>query len=195
MHPEGAALYERLSAPFDYYPLVPIGGGGKVAYLTGEQVVTRLNDVLGPLGWSTVTKEHGLNAEADELWALVELSVHLPGHPTVVHAQFGSNKVKRAKQTGVPLDIGFDLKGATTDGLKKCAAQLGVGLALSAKTPAHHQAPESSLDWTTFWTALRGRGLSADDVTTLLGATPAALLATGVTLDTILKDPRLSHSV
>jgi hypothetical protein len=195
MHPQDATLYERLSAPFDYYPRVPIGGGGDAPYLTGEQVVTRLNDVLGPLGWSFTVIAHGLNAEADEFWCHGSLSIHFADHQPQTREQFGSQKVKRAKQSATPLDIGFDQKGAATDALKKCAAAFGVGLALSEKAPTQRQAPESSLDWTTFWSTLRGRGLSADNVTTLLGATPAALLATGVTLDTILKDPRLSHSV
>ena len=45
--------------------------------------------------------------------------------------------MRRSRSTDSPLDIGLDLKGATTDALKKCASLLGVGLYLSRKeTPA-----------------------------------------------------------
>src|SRR5262249_16039805 len=37
------------------------------------------------------------------------------------------------RQAGTPIDVGFDLKGATTDALKKCASLVGVGLYLSRK--------------------------------------------------------------
>jgi hypothetical protein len=54
---------------------------------------------------------------------------------TVTRQQFGSQKIKRSRSTGVPLDLGFDLKGASTDAMKKCASWLGVGLYLSRKAP------------------------------------------------------------
>lgn len=184
-------LYESLTAPFSHYPRVPIGGGGDAPYLTGEQVVTRLNDVLGPLGWSFAVIAHGLNAEADEFWCHGRLSVHFPDHAPQVREQFGSNKVKRAKNTGVPLDIGFDQKGAATDALKKCASAFGVGLALSAKAPAQRQAPESSMEWTKFWVEMRARGVPPEMVPTILGASVADLLKGGATLDSILADSRL----
>ncbi|MBV9324638.1 MAG: hypothetical protein JO352_12715, partial [Chloroflexi bacterium] len=41
----------------------------------------------------------------------------------------------RSRSTGTPLDLGFDLKGAATDAMKKCASWLGVGLYLSRKPP------------------------------------------------------------
>src|SRR3712207_7600529 len=44
-------------------------------------------------------REHGLNAEADEMWVLGELTVTLDG-VTATRQQFGSQKIKRARQTG-----------------------------------------------------------------------------------------------
>lgn len=129
---------EQLAAPFDYIPTRSIGGGESAPYLTGEQVTTRLNSVLGILGWSFDVKEHGVNMEADEYWVLGQLRATIDGQP-VVREQFGSQKVKRARQSGTPLDIGFDLKGATTDALKKCATLIGVGLYLTEK-----EAPENT---------------------------------------------------
>jgi len=126
-----ADTYQRLAAPFET-TFRDLRGGVELEYITGEQCVSRLNQVLGPLGWSFVVREHGLNAEADEIWVLGELTVTLDG-VTATRQQFGSQKIKRARQTGNPLDIGFDLKGATTDALKKCASLVGVGLYLSRK--------------------------------------------------------------
>jgi hypothetical protein len=126
-----ADVYERLAAPFES-TFRDQRGGVDLEYITGEQCVSRLNQVLGPLAWSFVVREHGVNAEADEVWVLGELTVTLDG-TTATRQQFGSQKVKRARQSGTPLDIGFDLKGATTDALKKCASLIGVGLYLSRK--------------------------------------------------------------
>jgi hypothetical protein len=77
---------------------------------------------------------HDVNAEADEAWALGEIVAEIDGK-CVTRQQFGSQKIKRSRSTGKPLDLGFDLKGAATDAMKKCASLLGVGLYLSRKAP------------------------------------------------------------
>ena len=123
--------YERLSEPFET-TFTDIRGGVEVTFISGEQVVRRLNEVLGVAGWSFRVLEHGINQEADEVWALGEIAAEIDGH-TVVRQQFGSQKIRRSRSTGAPLDLGFDLKGASTDAMKKCASLLGVGLYLSRK--------------------------------------------------------------
>lgn len=129
---EFSALYARLAAPFDS-TFKDVRGGVELEYITGEQATSRLNEVLGVAGWSSRVLEHGYNQEADEIWALVEVTAYFGSERAVVRQQFGSQKVKRSRTTDSPLDIGFDLKGATTDALKKCASLLGVGLYLSRK--------------------------------------------------------------
>ena len=126
-----ADVYAKLAAPFDN-TFKDVRGGVELEYITGEQCVSRLNETLGVAGWSFTIKEHGINAEADEAWVLGELSANFGG-AIVVRQQFGSQKIKRSRASGIPLDIGFDLKGAATDALKKCAMLLGVGLYLSKK--------------------------------------------------------------
>lgn len=126
-------MYERLAAPFDV-TFRDLRGGVELEYVTGEQVTTRLNDELGFLNWSFRVMQHGIHAEADECWVLGELTVTLDG-ATVVKQQFGSQKIKRSRASGTPMDIGFDLKGAATDCLKKCASLVGVGLYLWHKEP------------------------------------------------------------
>jgi hypothetical protein len=108
--------------------------GESLVYVTGEQVISRLNRTLGFEGWSFRVLEHGMHVEADEAWVLGELRV-LGGdvQDPIVRQQFGSQRIKRSRRDGAPLDIGFDLKAATTDCLKKCATLIGVGLYLTRK--------------------------------------------------------------
>src|SRR5215216_1495645 len=128
-----ADVYEKLAAPFEETHK-DVRGGVQLEYITGEQCITRLNETLGVAGWSFTVKEHGINAEADECWVLAELSANFGG-TIVLRQQFGSQKIKRSRSSGTPLDIGFDLKGASTDALKKCASLIGVGLYLWKKEP------------------------------------------------------------
>jgi hypothetical protein len=131
--PAEPELYARLAAPFDV-TFRDLRGGVELEYITGEQCVSRLNQELGFMAWSFRVFEHGIHAEADECWALGELTVTI-GDRTVTRQQFGSQKVKRSRSSGTPLDIGFDLKGAATDALKKCASLIGVALYLWKKEP------------------------------------------------------------
>jgi hypothetical protein len=124
-------LYAELARPFEH-TFRDLRGGVELEYVTGEQVVSRLNETLGFMGWSFRVLEQGIHAEADECWVQAELAVTLDGK-TVTRQQFGSQKIKRSRSSGTPLDIGFDLKGAATDALKKCASQIGVGLYLWRK--------------------------------------------------------------
>jgi hypothetical protein len=135
----GSSTYQRLAAPFDL-TFRDVRGGVEITYLSGEQVVSRLNEVLGVAGWSFRVLSHEVHAEADEAWALGEIVAEIDGK-RVTRQQFGSQKLKRSRSTGAPLDLGFDLKGAATDAMKKCASLLGVGLYLSRKSPNGRSTP------------------------------------------------------
>src|SRR5215203_3669445 len=102
---EAVGVGERLAAPFDV-TFTDRRGGIELTYVSGEQVVRRLNEVLGVGGWSFRILRHDIHAEADEAWALGELVAHVDER-TVVRQQFGSQKLKRSRATGAPLDIGF----------------------------------------------------------------------------------------
>jgi hypothetical protein len=127
------AIYAQLSAPFEV-TFTDVRGGVEVTFISGEQVVSRLNEVLGVAGWSFRILQQEIHVEADEVWALGEMVADIDGK-SVMRQQFGSQKIKRSRSTGAPLDLGFDLKGASTDAMKKCASWLGVGLYLSRKPP------------------------------------------------------------
>jgi hypothetical protein len=131
---ERSSTYAHLSAPFEH-TFTDFRGGVELTYISGEQVATRLNQVLGAGGWSFRVLQHDVNVEADEAWALGEIVAEIDGK-SVTRQQFGSQKIKRSRSSGAPLDIGFDLKGAATDAMKKCASLLGVGLYLSRREVA-----------------------------------------------------------
>ena len=130
--PPDYPLYELIAAPFERTHFRDGGGGTRLEYIDGEQCISRLNDTLGFLNWSFRIVENGIHAEADEAWVHGELTVTI-GDRTVIKQQFGSQKLKRSRSSGTPLDIGFDLKGAATDALKKCATLVGVALYLYEK--------------------------------------------------------------
>lgn len=123
-------------------------GGAKITYLEGEDVISRMNRVF-VYGWESEVLSHGINEDADEVWVRLRVtiwrkatlrSIVVEGSKTtttmseqlvpIKREQFGSQKLKRARSTGKILDVGFDLKGATTDALKKTVSLLGVGLYL-----------------------------------------------------------------
>lgn len=117
-------------------------------YITGEQVTSRLNDVLGWDAWSFDVVSHGFDQESDELWVLGRLVV-LVGEKAVTREQFGSQKHNRRTSDGAIIDYGFDMKGAATDCLKKCASLIGVGLYLMERdgkpaTPERQARPASA---------------------------------------------------
>ena len=148
--------YARLAAPFLHPDGTPATrsrsgtGGMMLSYLDGEQVISRLNEVLGFDGWSYRILQHGINSDADEAWCLARLTITMPdpdaeiGSKIIIREGFGSQKLRRDR-AGVIADLGFDLKGASTDALKKCATLIGIGLYLYEKDgPASGSAPGGS---------------------------------------------------
>lgn len=135
-------IYTRLAEPFDN-TFTDVRGGVEITYVSGEQVVSRLNEVLGVAGWNFRVLQSEIHAEADEIYVLGEMVAVIDG-TAVVRQQFGSQKIKRSRGSGVPLDLGFDFKGASTDAMKKCASWFGVALYLSHKKPKQSAARSAS---------------------------------------------------
>jgi hypothetical protein len=132
--PPGQTLFDRLRAPFQH-TYTDVRGGVELTYVTGAQVIARLNLCCGgPLGWSFTVVDKSIDAGADEVVVHGRLGLRDPeAGEWVYHDQFGSQKIKRSREARTPLDIGFDYMGATTAALKKCASLAGVGLYLMAK--------------------------------------------------------------
>lgn len=128
--PAEPTIYQQLIERFDQTFTDPRG----FEYITGEQVVSRLNDTLGVFGWTFEVLANRHDTEADEIVVQGRLRVYDPqSGQWITREQFGSQKINRKRDSGRPIEIGFDHKGAATDCLKKCASLFGVGLYLYAK--------------------------------------------------------------
>jgi hypothetical protein len=97
------------------------GGGMTFDYIPTEYAIQLLNEAFD-YAWDTNILKHDIH---DGLAvALVELRVWDENGNPIVKQQFGSCNINRG------VDIGAALKGASSDGLKKCASQLGLALEL-----------------------------------------------------------------
>lgn len=115
---------ELLEAPFAPEEIRSREGshGETLDYVPGFVVIRRLNDSLGG-DWSFEVVDHQIHE--DEVAVLGRLAVN-----GIAKMQFGTNRITRGREDGLPVSMGDDLKGAATDALKKCATLLGVGLHL-----------------------------------------------------------------
>jgi hypothetical protein len=109
----------------------PGKGGGTFDYVTISYVQRVLDYVFG-WNWDFEIIEHG--KESNHVWVLGKLTVRsADGKHTITKTQFGRSDVKQLKSGG-NLDYGNDLKGASSDALKKCASMLGIARDIYGKT-------------------------------------------------------------
>ena len=126
----------------------PAKGGGTWTYVTGAYIKKVLNLMFG-WDWDFEIIEHKFDLQIKQAYVLGKLTVRTNGKE-IKKMQFGRVDVKfktelafddngkaimieswgKMKQkripTNIPLDIGNDLKAASTDCLKKCASELGI---------------------------------------------------------------------
>jgi recombination DNA repair RAD52 pathway protein len=123
---KGASTYERLSArfPTEVHKRVNKGGGDQT-YVPASDVIGRLNEVFGILGWSFQVIREGFTET--EAWVLGELTVYPREDGVVVRQQYGNEPITMGKAARPTTDL---LKKAGTDALKKCATLVGVALYL-----------------------------------------------------------------
>src|SRR5438876_11784631 len=96
--------------------------GDVLDYIEGAAVIQRLNDVFNA-EWTFEILDHHIYER--EVVVLGKLTTQ-----GIAKCQFGKSKITRTKESKTEVSIGDDLKAAATDGLKKCATLLGVGLHL-----------------------------------------------------------------
>lgn len=126
----------------------PAKGGGTWKYVTGIHVKKLLNLTFG-WDWDFEVKQFEYNMEAKICMVLGRLTIRVKDR-TIVKEQFGRSDIafktepvfnddgtpvmlkgkngkeyQKKQPTNAPLDLGNDLKAATTDALKKCASELG----------------------------------------------------------------------
>lgn len=108
----------------------PAKGGGKWDYVTGTYVRKVLN-LMFNFNWDFEVVEHKFDLQLRQAFVLGKLTVRT-NDKTIVKMQFGTKDImmKRAVDPDtnmkMPLDLGNDLKAATTNALKKCASELGI---------------------------------------------------------------------
>jgi hypothetical protein len=127
---ESPSMYDRLCAEFDQTFERTIPGGRSLTYITGEQVVSRLNEVIGFMNWDWEVVDSGINEKEDEVWVQGVLTIVEDMGRRTRKNGFGGAKIKRTKGDGRTISLGNDMKAAETDAFKKAAAKCGVGLYL-----------------------------------------------------------------
>ena len=107
-------------------------GAGNWNYVTGTYVKKVLN-LMFNFDWDFQVEKFEYNMDAKQCIVLGKLTVRTNGK-TIIKNQFGRADIKfkniwegkKKIPTDQPLDLGNDLKAASTDALKKCASELGV---------------------------------------------------------------------
>lgn len=108
--------------PKQYVKERPAKGGGKWKFVSGGYVKKILNLMFG---WDWDFEVVSEQIAFGQVIVKGKLTCRSNGKE-IVKMQFGKKDVVFKKGTQDPLDIGNDFKAATTDALKKCAAELGV---------------------------------------------------------------------
>lgn len=99
------------------------GQGMTFDYIGTEHAIQLLNEAFD-YSWDSRVVEHDIVAGGSLAIALIEIKVWDSQGSPIVKQQFGSCNINKG------VDTGSALKGAASDGLKKCASQLGVALEL-----------------------------------------------------------------
>ena len=102
----------------------PAKGGGTWDYVTGTYVKKVLN-LMFNFDWDFEVVEHKFDLTFKQAFVLGKLTVRTNGK-SIVKMQFGTKDIMFKRGTELPLDLGNDLKAATTSALKKCASELGI---------------------------------------------------------------------
>lgn len=125
---------EELYRPFENVGERPGAGGKKFKYVKGAEVIDRLNKVFQG-NWSLEIRD--VIRSDDDVLVHVCLSVWEADSdmkmPIITKEQFGHATIKRydsGPRQGQVIDYGNAFKSAVTDGIKKAASLLGVGLYL-----------------------------------------------------------------
>src|SRR5262249_16291562 len=116
-------------------------GGQDYPYTDAAYVIRTLNEAFG-WDWDCEV-DNGqvfyVNDRPFEVACRVRLTVRLNGK-AVVKMQYGCQPIDYLKDGITPVSIGDAHKGAATDGLKKCASELGIALDLyDSDSPIHQK--------------------------------------------------------
>lgn len=127
-----AFLFKK--TPKEHISKRPAKGGGEWSYVTGVYVKKVLNLIFG-WDWDWEIVDEKFDLRIGQCYVKGKLTCRT-GNKTIVKMQFGRSDIKfksiwnpetkKKEPSDIPLDLGNDLKAASTDALKKCASELGI---------------------------------------------------------------------
>ncbi|MBD1401867.1 Rad52/Rad22 family DNA repair protein [Pelovirga terrestris] len=128
-----------LTAPFRTNQIKQRPGsfGATLSYVEGSAVVERLNQAFDH-SWNFEVITVDINVDAGEVIAHVRIAAD-----GIIKEGYGSSQITRHRDSGEIVDLGSNIKAACTDGLKKAATLLGVGLNLYQTEAAEEPLPQS----------------------------------------------------
>lgn len=97
--------------------------GALLTYVSWSHYARRLNEAVGADAWSFRVLDHKVGEE--EVLVLGEMTIN-----DCTKQSFGGSSIARKRETGEALSIADELKAASSDALKRCAALFGLGLEL-----------------------------------------------------------------
>jgi hypothetical protein len=112
----------------------PGKGGGNFRYVTGNYIKKKLNYTFGWLWDSEVVRSENIVIEGKIIEIVVDVKCTFKiwdkktnAYIAITKTQSGGAEVKYQKKNPImPVDFANDRKAAITDGVKKCAAELGI---------------------------------------------------------------------
>lgn len=107
----------------------PAKGGGTWDYVSGGYIRKVLNLMFG---WDWDFEVVNEMVQGNQVIVKGKLTCRVNGR-SIIKMQFGCKEIMMRKGTSDPLNLGNDFKAATTDALKKCAAELGIAADVYAK--------------------------------------------------------------
>lgn len=113
-------LFKR--TPTKFVKQRPAKGGGVWDYVSGGYIRKVLNLMFG---WDWDFEIMSEQIVGNQVLVKGKLTCRV-GERAIVKMQFGGKEIMYRKGTQDPLNIANDFKAATTDALKKCAAELGI---------------------------------------------------------------------
>jgi len=111
------------STPKQYIHRRPAKGGGTWEYVTGGYIRKVLNLAFG---WRWDFEVLESTVAYGEVVILGRLTCTTEAGDKIIKTQYGNKEIITRKGSDQPLSIGNDYKAATTDALKKCAAEIGI---------------------------------------------------------------------
>jgi DNA repair and recombination protein RAD52 len=119
--------------PFEEVAVRDAGQGRKLSYLEGWYVINRLNQTLGQGNWAYSSEVSLVHADPEtnsvHYIAKVRMALKFPNAETTEFTDYGYGDGKDKYSIGKAHELA--VKEAVTDGVKRCAKNLGMSLGLA----------------------------------------------------------------